>query len=479
MNALFVYTLADTPLPPVKPLNSWAKIQIGISSISSVMKEAGHKTMLVVPRRRHYKNDTDRVFEVSSPDIICFTSVATEYSFVEKVAHYMREKAPEAYMVIGGPHASLQPEEVSRGPFDAVCVGEGEYPMVELAAALQREKQPSGIPNLWIKRDNAIEKNDTREFIENLDEIPFPDREMWRPWLEHDTLHTILLGRGCPYNCTYCSNHMLRKLSRGKYVRFRSPSNIMEEIKCLSERFPDISEIYFEVETITANQKWAFELCDILEKFNASRDNPLVFGTNVRVIPNKSLKPLFQAFRRAGFKYINLGIESGSKRVRAEVLNRIDSNQDLIRTCDEAHQSGLRIHAYNMIGLPGETPADFRQTLEINRRCLPDSNYLSIFYPYPGTELHRLCVDRGLKVKLDEESMERYRPVLGLPEFPNRLVNHYFRWFDWYVYRGKRPFLKILSYAFFRTLGAYPRLFRIYRFLTSRGPVATFKKRMR
>jgi len=64
MNVLFVYTLADTPLPPVRPLNSWTKIQMGISYISSVMKEAGHKTMLIVPRRRSFENDVDGVIHV-------------------------------------------------------------------------------------------------------------------------------------------------------------------------------------------------------------------------------------------------------------------------------------------------------------------------------------------------------------------------------------------------------------------------------
>lgn len=479
MNALFVYTLPDAPLPPAKPLNSWTKIQMGISYVSSAMKEAGHRTRLVVPRRRHIEKDVNRVFQEFSPNIICFTAVSTEYPFVEKAARHLREKAPEAYSIIGGPHASLQPDELMKGPFDALCVGEGERPMVELALFLQEGKQPKGIPNLWIKRDSSIEKNETREFIENLDELTFPDRKMWSPWVEHDTQHTILLGRGCPYNCTYCCNHMLRKLANGKYVRFRSPSNVIQEIRDVSENFPDISEIFFEVETITANQNWALEFCAMLEEFNASRDSPIEFGTNVRVLRNKSLKPLFEAFSRAGFKYINIGIESGSERIRAEVLRRIYSNEDLIRTCDEAHACGLRINAYNMIGLPGETPDGFKQTLEVNQRCHPEGNYLSIFFPYPGTELHRLCVERGLNMRLKEESMERFTPVLGLPEFPDKLVKHYFRWFDWYVYKGKKPFLKILSHVALRTLGAYPKLYRAFRFLTSRGPLAELKRLMR
>lgn len=479
MNILFIHTLADAALPPVKPLNSWTKIQMGISYISSLMKEGGHKTKLVVPRHRHFKDNIGRTVREFSPDIICFTAVFTEYPFVEKVANRLREKTRKAYMIIGGPHASLQPEKVSRGPFDAVCIGEGEYPMVELVSALQERLKPREIQNLWIKSNSSIEKNNTREFIENLDKLPFPDREMWRPWVEHDTQHTILLGRGCPYNCTYCCNHKLRKLAQGKYVRFRSPSNVIQELTELCENFPDVTDVYFEVETITANQEWAFEFCTMLEEFNSSQDKPLGFATNVRVLRGKSLKSLFKAFSRAGFKYINLGIESGSERIRNEVLQRTYSNEDLVRTCDEAHECGLRINAYNMIGLPGETPEDFKKTLEVNRRCLPEGNYLSIFCPYPGTELYNRCMERGLNVQLEDESMERNRPVLGLPEFPDKQVSHYFRWFDWHVYRGKRPLVKILAYAFFRTLSAYPKLLRVYRFTTSRGPFAALKRLMR
>ncbi len=479
MNVLFVYTLADAPSLPAKPLNSWTKIQMGISYISSVLKAEGHKTRLIVPRRHHFEGGVEKAIQEFPPDMICFTSVSTEYPIIEKLAYYVRQKAPEAYLIIGGPHASLQPEEVSRGPYDALCIGEGEYPLVELSAALGKGREPSGIPNLWIKKGQSIEKTDTREFVQNLDEIPFPDREMWRPWVEHDRQHTIMLGRGCPYNCTYCCNHMLRRLAEGKYVRFRSVSNVIEEMRDLSLKFPDISEIFFEVETITANREWAIDFCASLEEFNASRDNPLVFGTNVRVLRNKSLKSLFEAFSRAGFRYINIGIESGSERVRAEVLNRVYSNEDLIRTCDEAHESGLRINAYNMIGLPGETLDDFKKTLEINRRCLPEGNYLSIFFPYPGTELYRICMKRGLNVRLKEESMERFRPVLELPEFPDRVVNHYFRWFDWYVYRGKRPVSRILSHVALRTLGAYPRLFRAFRLVTSRGPFAAIRRHLK
>jgi len=479
LKVLFVYTMADTPPAPKKPLESWDEIQTGISYISSFLKASGHFTKLVVLRHTNFEIEIDRNLEEYLPDMICFTAVATEYLFISKVAYYMRKKIPDVYMIIGGPHATLQPQEVIKGPFDALCVGEGEYPVRELASTLQRGEEPYRIHNLWIKKSNSIEKNETRSFMQELGELPFPDRDMWRPWVENNSHHVILIGRGCPYNCTYCSNHILAKISEGKYTRFRSLQNVMEEIRFICEEFSDVSQIYFEVETITANQKWSFELCNLLENFNASRDKPLMFGTNVRILQRKSLKQLFDAFAKAGFSSINMGIESGSESVRRKVLNRKESNLDLVRACDEAREAGLKINAYNLIGLPGETPNDFRETIDINRRCLPERNFLSIFYPYPGTELYRVCVERGLNVKSDQEIMERFKPVLGLPEFPNRKVSHFFRWFEWYVYRGKKPSLGILFNVFFKTLKAHPNLLRIYRLISSNAAFSALKRKVR
>ncbi len=186
---------------------------------------------------------------------------------------------------------------------------------------------------------------------------------------------------------------------------------------------------------------------------------------------NKNLKMLFNSLSKAGFKYINLGIESGSERLRNDVLKRFYRNEELIRACDEAHDSGLKINAFNMVGIPGETPRDFKMTIEINRRCLPEKNNLSIFFPYPGTELHRQCAKRRLNLRFkSHDYLERFRPLLGLPEFSDRMIKHYFRWFDWYAFKGIKPLPKILSQVAFRTIGGHPWLFRIYRLFSSWRP---------
>lgn len=472
MNVLFIYELLDRPFLQKIALNSWTKIQLGISYISALLKQAGHQTRLLIPRHAFYKHDVDTAVKEFPPDVICFTSISSTYPYVESIARYIRRKVPQVFLIIGGPHASLQPLEVSQGPYDAVCVGEGEYPMLELLSTLEKKEEPTDIPNLWLRKGDEIEKNSCIEFIANLDKLPFPDRDMWRPWVYNDKRHMILIGRGCLWSCTYCCNHAFRRLTTGKYVRQRSPSYILKEVKQLCEDFPDVTDVYFEVESIATQPHWIFDFCKRLEAFNASREKPLNFGTNIRARRKGSFQQIFKAMRQAGFSEINLGLESGSESIRINVLRRLETNEDLIRTCDEAHEAGLRINAYNMIGIPGETPEDFKETIELNRRCLPERDYLSIFYPYPGTHLHRQSVEMGYCARDRKQNPERFKPVLKLPAFHQRKILHYFRWFDWYVYSGKKSIFKILGQVIFRTLGIHWFFLQTFRSITSFGLLA-------
>jgi radical SAM superfamily enzyme YgiQ (UPF0313 family) len=479
MNVLFVYTVPYAPPPPAKPLPDWTEMSLGISYLASTLERAGHTIRLVVLKREDWKTDLDQVLFEFRPRLLCFTAVATEYVFVEKVARHLRGELPDVHQIIGGPHVSLQPKHVLEGSFDSLCIGEGECALVELADAVASDREPAGIANLFIKRGSSVARNPTRPMLQDIENVPYPHREMWRPWVSSDARHTVLLGRGCPYNCTYCCNHALRELAEGKYVRLRGTADVVAEIRSLCADYPAISEIYLEVESITANPKYALELAQSLEELNASRSTPLSFGTNVRILRKKRLRDMFEGFARAGFSHINVGLESGSEKVRREVLKRNYSNEELLQAFDDARSAGLRINAYNLIGVPGETPADFRQTIEVNRRACPDESRLSIFYPYPGTDLHQICVDRGLRIQLGEENAERYRAPLGLPEFPNRQVERYFRWFDFMVYRGKRPLSTLLRSYLSKRLAAHPRLLRWYRSHTNHGALLLVKRALK
>lgn len=461
MKIMFIYTLDDVQ-STLKPIQWWTTIQFGISYISSVLKAHGHQTTLLVLGNNKQWKDSIQLLKSSieefDPNLICFTAIFSQYSFTEKIARFTKHKWADKFLLIGGVHTSLNPNEVINGPFDALCIGEGEYPTLELCSQLEGKESLRGIANLWIKsHDGKLERNEPRDFVQDLDILPFPDREMWKPWMKDQRAveFSLLLGRGCPYNCTYCSNHVLRKVAGGKYTRFRSPDNILKEVVFLYNNFP-LRRIYFEVETIALNKTWALELCKQLEAFNKTIDNALSYGCNFRISPQSIDEKLFIAFKKANFYGINIGLESGSERIRREVLKRNYSNEDFLNVVSMARKYGLSINVYNMIGLPGESLNDHMETVLLNRQCQPDGYYTTIFFPYPGTELYNTCITQGLLKSSVNTQLERRRANIELPNFPKREIQHAYVWFNYRVYKGHKPRLSLLIQVITIKLRSHP-----------------------
>jgi radical SAM superfamily enzyme YgiQ (UPF0313 family) len=438
MDVLFIHSQQDY-YSDEKPLESYERMQFGISYISSVLKDAGHNTRLMVPTRRTVGRVEEQIREFN-PGLVCFTSVYTEFFFMSRIASSIKRSHPDIFLLVGGPHASLNPEECLEAGFDAVCVGEGEYPTLELVEQLERGEKPSGIPNLVIKRGSEIERNQPRPFMEDLDALPFPDREMWIPWLANPISRpSVLAGRGCPFQCTYCCNHALRRIADGRYVRLRSPHSITEEILSIKSVLTLMEEVYLEVETLGVDIEWAKELCSELEQINSMFEVPIAYGANLRVTPNSDYRELFAALKRANFRFLNIGLESGSERVRRDILKRNYSNEDILNTVKLAKEYGLEVGMYNLIGLPGETSKDFWETVRLNRQCQPTWFLLSVFFPYPGTALYDLCLEKDLLNAPLDPGLERRRPVLEQPGFTRRQVKRRYTWSHLLFYGGHRP----------------------------------------
>ena len=148
----------------------------------------------------------------------------------------------EIFNVLGGHHASLDSDQVIKdGVFDAICVGEGESAIIDLAeniANISTDNHINRIDNLWYfdRENNNVIKSKSASFRQDLDELPYINRNIWDKWIDNPSDYpAILLGRGCPFKCTYCANHAMAKIADGKYTRFRSPENIVGEIENILE----------------------------------------------------------------------------------------------------------------------------------------------------------------------------------------------------------------------------------------------------
>ena len=451
MQILFVYSTQKT-IVLQKPLLNQEGIYHGISSIVGVLKQRRHECRLAVLDRSNGKRNfqlLNQIIDRFKPQIIAFTAVFSEYDFICEIASQVKNRFPELFLIAGGVHITLNPDEKQLSLFDAICIGEGEMPVLELVQRLEAKEPISDIRNLWVKTPDGIVKNPARPFLQNLDELPFPDREMWQEWiLESHTKPTILVGRGCPFDCTYCSNRSLRKASPGKYVRMRSPENILSEIRSLYEEYPDIKEIHLEVETMVIDRGWLEKFCGQMEIFGKETGFKVSFSTNLRIFPRMDVDFIFEQFKKANIRLVTVGLESGSYRIRKEILSRDYSNELVLKAAEVAKSYGISFALFNMVGLPTETPAEFAETLQMNRQIQPAFHATSIFFPYPGTQIAETCKQMNLLPEYINTKDERQLAVLDLPGFSKKQIQKSFDSFHYQVYRKQKSksFPRLLIY---------------------------------
>jgi anaerobic magnesium-protoporphyrin IX monomethyl ester cyclase len=457
MNVLFIYSIRNAVLRE-KPLKGQEEIQMGIAQLSAVLKQEGHRTgLLVLDRRYGKKNLVELVRKIhyGKYSLVCFSSVFSEFGYIRQLADYVREQF-RIFTILGGSHVTASPDMAYLETFDALCIGEGEGALAELARRLEAGQDITGIQNLWLKQGDQIHRNPTRPFLQDLDALPTVDRELFQEYLfEPDSRIAVLLGRGCPYTCTYCCNHRIREVAGGTYVRFRSVESIVGELEELSLRFPRVREYFLEVETLGASMKWLEALCGGLAQFNEGRDRKLSFSANLRVTDQMDAEKVFGLLKKAGFESVSIGLESGNERIRTEILDRHYSNAAIRNAFDAARKSGIRVGLFNLVGLPTESRRDFQDTLMLNQELQPDWHATSIFYPYPGTRLYEMSQEMGLIPDGLGDLEERQRAVLDLPDFSKREIQRQFDRFHFNVYKkrpGKSP-VKWVLYALQIVLG--------------------------
>lgn len=406
--------------------------QHGLASISAVLKKNGFSDVNLShfteePDLKHWQEYITKL----NPNIIGFYSTAEQFQFVGNLI----EKIPRGiYTICGGPHTTCYPDCIEVFPrLDAICVGEGEYPMLELVKALKEGKDYTNIKNLWVRKNRAIIRNESRPFITNLDELPLVDRELFNTQEAIDSYGLeqirVMATRGCPFQCTYCSNKRISAAQDGPYVRFRSADHLMSELNQLKKRYK-FNEIFFDDDIFMLDRKVREEFC---ERYPIEIDKPFVFCGRVEKCDEKLLSDL----RRAGGRRIDFGIESGNEELRRNILKRKMSNKQILKATRTAKSVGLQVKTLNMVGLPEETKEKHMDTVGLNQEIKPDIASIYTFYPYPGTELYDYCVAKGYykPVKfLPKGYVSRRDTVLEMPFFSKQDIHNCFKWFAFRVF---------------------------------------------
>lgn len=331
------------------------------------------------------------------PDVIFLsTTNATIFTDVELINNLKQEKIYNGKVILKGAIFFDGENEmiklINLQNVDVLIGGELEFCIKDIIDAFQGKKLLSEINNIFYKDEKGeFVKNRFEISTENLDNIPFPARDLMKNelYVRPDTgeaMATIQTSRGCPSNCIYC---LSPKIS-GKMVRFRSPQNVYEEMKECYEKY-GIKNFFFKADTFTINPEWTLNLCNLI--INSDLHGKIEFTANSRVRPIS--EEVIIALKKAGCFMIAFGFETGNESTMKQIGKGVfvEENYKAMKLCKKAK---LKTFGFYMIGFPWETREMIKDTEKMIRRLDSDFLEVHIALPYYGTRLYDVCKESGL-----------------------------------------------------------------------------------
>lgn len=349
--------------------------------LAAYLKSKGFKVSYI------NENRFDKVMkrlDANKPDLLGYSSFSAN-SAIYIEFDKLQKKTFGITSIIGGPGAIFEPESFSNTTIDGICIGEGEY-------ALEQYMQTDGnvANNMIIKGNNSLPVRYNP--LIDLDKMPFPEREIVydeEPYLKKMKYRMFLSGRGCPYRCTYCHNHLFndRFKHSGKIVRKKSVDYFIEEIREVNVKYKPFLMV-MQDDTFILDKMWLLDFC---YKYKRIINKP--FGCNIRA--NIVDEDIIRALKEGGCVCCNWSIESGNDNIRNKILKRNMTKEQIIHTADLLNKYGIKHRIGNLIGIPQETYDDVKETIELNIRCKPNLALANTLIPFPGLDITDYAIKSG------------------------------------------------------------------------------------
>jgi anaerobic magnesium-protoporphyrin IX monomethyl ester cyclase len=360
VNVLFVHFVVD-----VQHIFSHA-----VSSLAGAVAARGNSVQVVTVETRELEDAAQLVLSKRS-DVVCMSATTLQWPVACALARWLKKLSCPSPLWVGGAHMNARPADFFQSPFDAACYGEGDEILPEAITALSVGHVVDN--GAWLTKHKSDIPVPT--FVQELDSLQPPILNVFPPG--YIIIYpSVMFSRGCPYSCSYC---MSRLGGIGGRVRWKSVATAIEEARQLAHGYQP-QELYIDDDTFLKHRDWVIEF---LERYENEVRIP--FFCNAR--PETVSRDICERLAKAGCRAIGIGVESGSEKVRRHILRRPVRDSDLKRAFVMAHDAGLRVWSFNMLGIPGETVGDLKRTIAVNEELGADYLRVSVYTPYGGTPL--------------------------------------------------------------------------------------------
>ena len=404
---------------------------LGLSILASIVRQKGYECAIHVVNSLEDRTCLLDVIGRTKPRVIGFSSTSSQFEVVKQLSKEIKDRyQTDVIQICGGVHPTIFPEAIVEAEaLDGIFIGEAEYAFLDFLDKVKLGQHYMDVKNFAYSDNGTLVKNDLYPLIEDLDELPFPERHSFGTTCQLLNLKeksaAFLFTRGCPYQCTFCANHAIAKAygMKGFKARHRSPENCIKEVKEVVDKY-GIQIVRIMDDTFGLSKAWTREFC---EKYSSEIGVP--FGVLLRV--NLVNRELMELLKKAGCVHVYSGVESGNDFIRNDVMKRNMTREDIINAFSLYHEYGTRCSSSFVIGVPQDTEETIWDSVNLNRILRPTKTRANIFFPYKGTVLGDYCFNEGLvdyAAIADLQTERRSSALKFSPEFNEQLVYFQRNW---------------------------------------------------
>ncbi len=418
--------LVEPPKTPWEMMGDVAALPLGLAQLAACLEKADIPVEILDANALELGwEGLGAAIARTSPDLIGITVYTPHVPEVSRAVCVARQAAPQAVIVLGGPHVTFTAEETlgTMPQVDVVARGEGDQILVDLARALAAGDGLERVPGISLRRDGQIVENPAPPPLD-VNTLPMPafhllpmDRYRW-PELG-GTFATILASRGCPFKCTFCSEW---PFWRGGWRPY-NPEMVVEQLDVLVNRYGR-DNIWFGDDCFNVDRDHVAAICEGILRRGIDV-NWYYQGRADLLVKHKDLLPLM---RQAGNRMVQIGIEAANDEQRDELNKHLHTEtiKDAVRLL---RQNDIVCQGMMIVGLPTDSPRTFEQKVRLIKRLDVDFPIFTMYTLFPGTQAYEEAVAKGwIELPADYARYDMGHVLMPTQHMTRRQVWNYTGW---------------------------------------------------